>query len=237
MKITVITGTGQKGCTYRIKEIFLHALGTGHEITEYYLPNDLPDFCSGCKVCFFKDENLCPHAAHVIPIWNSMLESDLLVFASPVYALRTTAQMKSLLDHLCVHWMVHRPNERMFYKKAVILTNAVGPIQKGAQNDIATSLRWLGVTQIHTLGIGLMEGIIFNQLSDKRQKDITRKTVKFAKKINHSSPPHKGLKVRGLFALCRLLHQQAAKKEAVLSADNQYWVEKGFIKLPMKKQG
>lgn len=237
MRITAITGTGQKGCTYRIKEIFLNALGTGHKITEYYLPNDLPDFCCGCKVCFMHDENLCPHAASVVPIWNSLLESDLLVFSSPVYALRTTAQMKSLLDHLCVHWMVHRPDERMFYKKAVILTNAIGPFQKGAQNDIATSLRWLGVTQIRTLGIGLMEGIIFDQLSDKRQKYITRKTVKFAKKINHLSPPYKGLKVRGLFALCRLLHQQAARKETILSADNQYWVEKGWIKPPVKKQG
>jgi multimeric flavodoxin WrbA len=237
MKITIITGTEQKGCTYRIKEIFLNALGTGHEITQYYLPNDLPDFCSGCKVCFLKDENLCPHASHVVPIWNSLLESDLLVFASPVYALRTTAQIKSLLDHLCVHWMVHRPDERMFYKKAVILTNAVGPFQKGAQSDIATSLRWLGVTQIRTLGIGLMEGIIFDQLSDRRQKAITRKTVKFAKKFNHPSPPHKGLKVRALFALCRLLHQQAARKETTLSADNRYWVEKGFIKPSIKKQG
>lgn len=54
MKITVITGTDQKGCTYRIKEIFLNALGTGHEFTQYYLPCDLPDFCCCCKVTFHK---------------------------------------------------------------------------------------------------------------------------------------------------------------------------------------
>ena len=42
-----------------------------------------------------------------MPIWNSILDADLLLFTSPVYALGTTAQMKSLLDRLCVHWMVH----------------------------------------------------------------------------------------------------------------------------------
>jgi hypothetical protein len=80
--------------------------------------------------------------------------------------------------------MVHRPDERMFFKRAVILTNAIGSFQKGAQNDIVTSLRWLGITQ-----------------------DITRKTVKFAKKFKNPASPHKGFKVRGLFALCKFLHQ------------------------------
>ncbi len=232
MKITVVTGTEQKGCTYRIKETFLDALGPGHDITEFYLPRDLPHFCSGCKVCFFKDEALCPHADYVAPIWNSMLDSELLVFASPVYALRTTAQMKALLDHLCVHWMVHRPDERMFHKRAAILTNAVGAIQKGAQRDIQTSLTWLGVSQIRTLGIGLMEGIIFNQLSEKRQKEILRKVVKFAEMFKNQAPPRQGLKVRGLFAICQMMHQQAARKETVLSADNEYWAKKGWIKTP-----
>jgi len=59
--------------------------------------------------------------------------------------------MKALLDHLCVHWMVHRPDDRMFQKKAVILTNAIGWIQGGAQKDIATSLKWLGVSQVKKL--------------------------------------------------------------------------------------
>ena len=117
MKISVINGTEVKGCTYNIKEMFLEDLRDSNEVTEYYLPKDLPYFCCGCKTCFFKSEAECPHAQYVMPIWESILDSDLLVFAAPVYALRTTAQMKSLLDHLCVHWMVHRPKESMFSKK------------------------------------------------------------------------------------------------------------------------
>lgn len=87
-----------------------------------------------------------------------MLKADLLVFAAPVYALRTPGQMKALLDHFCCHWMVHRPDKAMFTKCAVILTNSIGASNREAQKDIATSLQWLGISDVRCLGFGLMEG-------------------------------------------------------------------------------
>ena len=229
MKITVINGTEIKGCTYNIKELFLEDLREGNEITEYYLPKDLPHFCCGCKTCFFKSETQCPHAQNVMPIWESMLTADLLVFTSPVYALRAAAQMKSLLDHLCVHWMVHRPNERMFTKRAVILTNAIGVFNGGAQKDIATSLMWLGVSKVKKFGIGLLEGVIWEKLSEKRRGVITSKVKKFAKKNKGEYPARKGIKVKMLFSIAKKMHQDIGKKENPLSADNRYWKEKGWI--------
>jgi NAD(P)H-dependent FMN reductase len=230
MKITVINGTEVMGCTHHIKESFLRHLRGGNEITEFYLPRDLPHFCSGCKNCFLKSERLCPHAKFVAPIWSALLDADLLVFASPVYALRTTAQMKSLLDHLCVHWMVHRPDDRMFDKKAVILTNAIGVFNSSAQRDIATSLMWLGVSDIRRLGVGLLEGVIWSELSDKRRNSITAKTKRLARRYQKAYASRKGIKVSALFAVTRKMHQAVARKEATLSADNQHWVDKGWIK-------
>lgn len=230
MKITVINGTEIKGCTYHIKENFLEPLRDNNEIVEFYLPKDLPHFCCGCKNCFLKSERLCPHTKYVTPIWEAMLDSDLLVFTSPVYALRTTAQMKSLLDHLCVHWMVHRPDDKMFGKKAVILTNAIGVFNSGAQKDIATSLMWLGITDIKKLGIGLLEGIIWDELSDKRRNIIISKINKLAKRYKKNYKPHKGIKVSFLFAILKKMHQKFTLQEEVLSADNQYWVDKGWVK-------
>lgn len=232
MKITVINGTEIKGCTYQIKEGFLDILRDGNEIVEFYLPKDLPYFCCGCKNCFFKSEQLCPHAKYVMPIWKAMLNADLLIFASPVYALRTTSQMKALLDHLCVHWMVHRPDERMFSKKAVILTNAVGVFNGGAQKDIETSLSWLGVSNIKKLGIGLLEGVIWDELSGKRKNIIIFKTKKFAMKYKKTyKEAQKGIKVRSKFLICKMMHQAALKKEKIISVDNQHWVDKGWIKI------
>lgn len=230
MKITVINGTEVKGCTYNIKENFLSDLQDENEIVEFYLPKDLPYFCTGCKKCFFRSEQLCPHAEYVTPIWNSMLNSDLIIFASPVYALRVTAQIKSLLDHLCVHWMVHRPDEKMFDKRAVILTNAVGIFNKGAQKDIETSLSWLGISHIKKCGVGLLEGVIWRELSDKRKENILKKVKKLSRKYTKSSTTKMGIKVKMKFMITKMMHQSAAQKEEILSADNKYWLDKGWIK-------
>ncbi|MGI6692733.1 MAG: flavodoxin family protein [Limnochordia bacterium] len=231
MKITVITGTEVKGCTYHLKEAFLDVLREGNSITEYVLPRDLPHFCTGCKTCFMKSEELCPHAAYVRPIWNSMLEADLLLFATPVYGLRSPGQLKALLDHLCVHWMVHRPDDRMFPKKAVILTNAIGPMQRGTQSDIATSLKWLGVSHVKKLGIALMEDAFWPKLSQGKRQAMIRKVQGLARRYRDERPARLSLKTKTLFAITRMMHQGMARKEDPLSADNQYWLDKGWISL------
>jgi multimeric flavodoxin WrbA len=230
MNIAVVTGTEVKGCTYRIKEIFLEGLRAGNQIAEFTLPKDMPHFCCGCKVCFFKDEKLCPHADRVLPIWNAMREADLIVFASPVYVLRAPGQVKALLDHFGCRWMVHRPDPVMFSKRAAILTNSIGAPNGKAQKDIMTGLHWLGVSRVRRLGFGLMEGVIWDELSAKRRAKIERKTQKFARAYRKFKPARKSLKVRFLFGLSRFMHKVILKKETVPSADSQYWIEHGWIK-------
>lgn len=230
MKIAVFNGTEVKGCTYHIKETFLSVLREGNEITEFYFPTALPHFCLGCKTCFMKNENLCPHAKFTSPLWNSILEADLLVFSYPVYALRVPSQLKTLLDHLCVHWMAHRPDKRMFTKHAVILTNSIGAPNTSAQKDVATSLNWLGVSNIKRLGFGLMEGVEWNKLSEKRRNKIEGKTIELAKKYIGIQQARKGIRVRMYFEMCRLIHKAVLKGEEIPSADNRHWIENGWIK-------
>ena len=229
MNIVVINGSNVKGCTYHIKEVFLSALKDENKITEFYLPRDLPVFCTGCKSCFFKSESLCPHAEYVTPIWNAVIESDLIVFSMPVYVLRAPAQVKSLLDHFACHWMAHRPDKAMFTKRAAILTNSIGASNKAAQKDVDTSLSWMGVSDIKTLGFGLMEGVIWDELSDKRRNDIEKKTINFAKKFQHRKIVHKNLKVKFYFYFCKMIHKKVLKSEKVPSADNQHWIDNGWI--------
>ncbi len=50
------------------------------------------------------------------PITQAMEESELLIFARPVYAFHVLAQPKVLLDHLSFSWMSHRPQTGMFSK-------------------------------------------------------------------------------------------------------------------------
>lgn len=233
MKIVVINGTEVKGCTYNMKETFISALGDKNEIVEFYLPKDMPNFCCGCKTCFFKDEKLCPHAEYTMPIWNTILESNLIVFAFPVYALRSPGQVKALLDHFCCHWMVHRPEEAMFSKRAVIITNSIGASNRAAQKDVVTSLNWLGVSSVKCVGAGLMEGVIWEQLSDKKKNSLIRKVqsvaYKYKKYSDSFKAAKKSIKISALFAISRMVHKVTLKSEETPSADNLHWIKKGWI--------
>jgi multimeric flavodoxin WrbA len=234
MKIVVINGTEIKGCTFHMKETFMSAFKDKNEIIEFYLPKDMPYFCSGCKTCFFKDEKMCPHAKVTMPIWNAILEANLIVFAFPVYALRAPGQVKALLDHLCCHWMVHRPEKEMFLKRAVIITNSIGAPNRAAQKDVITSLNWLGVSSVTCVGAGLMEGVIWEELSDKRKDILIRKVEavanKYKKHTNVFQPANKSFKIFMLFAISKMMHKSILKNEETPSADNLHWIKNGWIK-------
>lgn len=160
-----------------------------------------------------------------------MLEADLLVFAYPVYALRAPASIKSLLDHLCVHWMVHRPDERMFSKTAVILTNSVGAPNGSAQKDVRTGLSWMGVSDVYGCGAGMMGDVIWDKISDEHIKMLRRKTDRLYEKVKDLKPRrHMKLKERAEFSACKKIHSMVLKGEETPGLDNQYYLEHGWIK-------
>ena len=231
MKITVINGTPQRGVTFHMKELFLEHLRGDAEITEFY-PEDLPPFCTGCKSCFLRGEEFCPHAEKAGPVWASMLESDLLVFAYPVYALRAPASVKSLLDHLCVHWMVHRPEERMFSKTAVILTNSVGAPNGSAQRDVAASLSWMGVSAVYACGAGMMGDIFWDRISPEHAGMLRRKTDRLYERVRNLKPRRMKLRERVKFLLCRQMHRSVLSGEQTPSLDNQHYLDRGWITRP-----
>lgn len=230
MKIAVINGTSQKGVTHMMKEEFLHNLRKGNEITEFY-PKDFPAFCTGCKGCFLRGEEKCPHFDKKAPVWEAMLGADLLVFAYPVYALRVPASIKSLLDHLCVHWMVHRPEPAVFEKTAVIITNSVGAPNGAAQKDVKTSLNWMGVSRVYTCGAPMMGDILADKMTQKHRQMIEKKMRRLAEKVRDIKPcRHMSLKVRMLFWMAKLQHKMVRKTEEVPGLDSAHYIRYGWMK-------
>lgn len=230
MKITAITGTEVKGCTWHLKEAFLSELREDHEIKEFYLPRDNPHFCRGCKVCFFNHESHCPHAATVQPIWESIVSSDLILWAYPVYVMRAPGHVKALLDHFGCHWMPHRPEPKMFTKTAVILTQSIGAPNGSAQDDVATSMAWLGIPRIKKLGFGLIDGIIWDELKAERREKFISKTKALARSLMNLKPA-KGMNLKGkvFFEICKAMQKGLLKKSDKPSADAQYWIDQGWI--------
>ena len=231
MKITVINGTEKHGVTYQMKEIFLEQFRDDAEITEYYLPKDGPGFCMGCTACFRNNQNLCKDAEIVQKIEKSLLEADLLVFASPAYVFHTTGAMKAMLDHFGYRWMPHRPAKEMFGKRAVIITQCLGAGGKSTAKDIKDSLSWWGISSIRVVSFKLMSEIDWNKIDDKRKASFQKKLRSAAAKmlaVDYSRPAHTGLMVKAKFYAVRMLQTSLGKQNPEYT-DFIYWKENGWI--------
>ncbi len=232
MKIAVINGTEIKGCTYSMKNMFLKALGEDNEIAEFYLPKDCPVFCTGCKSCFLKDMSVCPHSKYIVPIWKSIVKSDLIVITSPTYVFHATGQLKALLDHLGKNWMVHSPQEELFSKQAVIITNAIGMGTKKVIKDIKDSLDFWGVARTYYVQQALYETDWENVKSDVKEK-IQKQCDNISKKILKRKQVKPKLKVKVLFNACKfaqkMINKQQKQNGNEETADYKYWKQKGWL--------
>lgn len=229
MNIAVIYGTEHKGSTYNIAQLLLNKLKNEStettEITEFFLPKDMSHFCRGCSMCIMKSEKLCPDYEQTNKIKETMEKADLLIFTSPVYAYHVTGQMKTLLDHFSYQWMVHRPNETMFNKMALVISTGAGGGMKSTNKDIIDSLSYWGVGRIFKYGKGVA-AINWEGVNEKNKNDIEKKVQKISEKIlrlyTHVTP---SIKVKVLFNVMRI----AQKKGGFNTADAEYWKKQGWI--------
>lgn len=231
MKVTIILGTDVKGCTYEMKELLKHQLSHVHQdvvYTEFSLPSASPHFCAGCKNCFIKGEWTCPHAASIQPIWSALKECDLLVFIYPQYVMRVPGQLKALLDHFGVYWASHRPEPILREKKALIITQGIGAPTGGAIKDACNCLRWMGVSDIRSLGLRLIEGVDWSTLPDRRKQIIEKKLTNLAKKTLRPLRRNHPLTLFW-FKMCRQMQRDLVKRGAPFSLDTQYWIDRGLL--------
>lgn len=221
MKIVVIHAQNHHGSTYHVTHKLLDKLDG--EIKEFFLPKDFDEFCLGCTTCFIKGEEHCPHHDKIKPITEALLESDLIILASPVYVFHATGAMKALLDHYGYMWMAHRPEEVMFKKQAVVISTAAGAGMKSTLKDMRDSLFYWGVAKTYELGLAV-SATSFEGISEKKKAIIEAKTSKIAKKINKKNGHIKpGFKTKAFFFIMHLIQKNGWNQK-----DVEYWKEKGW---------
>lgn len=222
MKTVIINGQNHKGSTYTIAHILADKIGG--ETREFFLPKDFGNFCVGCGNCILKDEKLCPHYEKLLPITEAMDEADIIILASPVYVYHCTGSMKAFLDHYGYRWMVHRPQEKMFKKKAVCITTAAGAGTKSTIKDMKDSLFFWGVPKVYSIGMAV-QAMSYDRIAPKRKAQIEKKTSALADKLKSNKNPRVGLKTKGFFLLMRML-----QKDGWNDADKEYWAVRGWNK-------
>lgn len=240
MKIAVFNGSNKKGCTWNLKNDFIKGLGEGHEITEFFIPKDLPVFCKGCATCVLRGIEFCPHAEYLKPIMTAIEQADLLVFTSPVYVFHVTGALKNMFDHLFVYWMSHRPEACMQNKQAVVITDCLGVGNKSTAKPINDSLDYWGVGKRYNAGFKLINTIFWDEVPDKRKAKFKKKNAKLAKKVlKESGDVRPRFKIKLLFRVFTKSQKIISKKYNTTDGlDYKHWKENGWLdgKKPWKNK-
>lgn len=230
MKIVMVHGSPRKGNTYLAAQLFLDEMKRLGSVSsrEFFLPQDLPEFCRGCAVCILKSEELCPHARYVQPVLQAMLEADALIFTTPVFVLSESGGMKAFLDHFGFLFLPHRPRPEMFRKKAFLLSTTAGAGTRSAMKPIAESLRFWGVNRIFTRGFALHE-ISWNKMPEKRRAAFERRiradAGRFYRETTGGTIRRPYFKIQFMFQFCKRLIRSYPED----NADRRYWRAQGWL--------
>lgn len=86
MKITLLNGSPRNGNTSKALLCFKDSLDSRHSVVQYNLYENSIKACRNCNCCQ-KEENGCIHNDDSNKILQTLIESDVIVFGTPVYYL------------------------------------------------------------------------------------------------------------------------------------------------------
>ena len=198
------------------------------EFTEFYLPQDMPHFCSGCYNCFLKGIEKCPHFKFSGPILEAVKAADGLIISSPVYVMAESAQIKALLDHFGSIYLPHRPEELMFSKVGLVVSTTVGGGLEKAVAVIKRNLKYWGFRRVISTGFPLY-ALNYSEMSEKKQRRIEakleRKAVSFFKLAERRERLSPELFTRFWFFIMKKMISGYDED----NLDKQYWLQKGWL--------
>ncbi|MCG8616729.1 MAG: flavodoxin family protein [Desulfobacterales bacterium] len=133
MKITILEGSARKkGNTAKVLSWVEEELtGMGHEVDSIYLhPKNLKG-CMACGKCKEKPEPVgCIQKDDVPEILDKMIQSELVIFSSPLYFWGFSAQIKAVIDRTyCLYTNANTPDHASLVdgqRQAMIATGAGG---------------------------------------------------------------------------------------------------------------
>ena len=103
MKIVILFGSpNRKGSTNILVENFVRgATESGHECEVLDVCHMDIHPCTGCIACGY--EGPCVQNDDIEMIRSKLLESDMVVFATPLYYYGMSAQLKTVVDRFCAY--------------------------------------------------------------------------------------------------------------------------------------
>jgi multimeric flavodoxin WrbA len=137
MKIMTILGSPKRnGNTATVLEQFESIITDDHEVDRVDIASYNITGCVGCYACQqVPDEPGCVQQDDVVSIFERMMKSDAVVYASGLYCWDFTSQMKAFLDrHFCLVTGYGTPDYKSLLdgKRAALLVTCGGPVEDNA---------------------------------------------------------------------------------------------------------
>ena len=160
MKYTVLMGSPNRdGNTAALLRPFLETneeLGIEQNVIWLYEQNIQP--CVGCKTCQDVVGELgCVHKDDFEAIYRQVLDSDLIVLATPIYSWFCTPPMKAAMDRLIYggskYYGAKKQRSTLVGKRVVTFATCGYPPEKGADLWGAGLLRWCKHSEMEYLGM------------------------------------------------------------------------------------
>ena len=122
MKITVLNGSPRKQNTAAMVEAFAEgAKAAGHEVEVIQVGKMKINGCLACEYCHGKGAGQCIQKDDMEKVMPAYLESDMIVFASPIYYSAPTAQLEAAIQRM---YAIGKPARAT--KAALLLSSASG---------------------------------------------------------------------------------------------------------------
>ncbi|UCG59943.1 MAG: flavodoxin family protein [Phycisphaerales bacterium] len=134
MKVTTILGSPKKnGNTAKVLGLFEEQIAQDHNVDRITVATSSIKGCLGCHACQkVPDEPGCVQKDDALPIFERMMSSDVVIYASPLYCWGFSSQMKALLDrHFCLVTGYGTPDYKSLVqdKNVALLVTCAGPVE------------------------------------------------------------------------------------------------------------
>ena len=115
-KVLVISSSPRRGgnsdtlCDHFING----AAESGHNAEKIFLKDKKINYCTGCGLCNTNGYTACSQADDMKEILEKIIDSDVIVMATPVYFYTMCGQMKTFIDRFCSRY-THITNKDFYF--------------------------------------------------------------------------------------------------------------------------
>lgn len=141
MKIAILNGSPRVGNTAAMVNAFAEgAKAAGHEVEILHVGKMKIAGCLGCEYCHTKGEGKCIQQDDMEKVMPAYYDSDMVVYASPIYYFGMSAQMMAAMQRV---YCIGKPAKAT--KAALLLSSGSPGVYDGAIGTYKAMTGYLGL--------------------------------------------------------------------------------------------